>query len=321
MDFIQSLMTRNQNDNTQAQTLSGNRLIVQPRQPLRFEEKSVKENAHVPVQDNDSPHKSRDDSPHIRSELSANMWPQEQSSLEPNKTDPVQNHYSLETDNKIPELNLYNPELNLYNPDLKTNPLGKNQELFFNNSTETSSYKDAFDGPFSAPFISSNRRENSVSQEKLLSEEKQPPLMVDHALNQRIQTVLQSLSTNTHTVTNISTDDQSHQSESARFASQSASSVLGKPGGKQQTASEQNISAGELQTPDWLAELRSGLQQRWQTQNQVANVEPVINVTIGRVDVRAVTENTAPQVNTRKKPVSTMTLESYLEQRDRRRQG
>ncbi|BBB29397.1 hypothetical protein [Neptunomonas japonica] len=306
MDFIQSLMTRNQTDNAQTHTLSGNRLIVQPRQPLRFEEKSLKETAQVPVQEHDSPH--------IRSELSANMRPQEQSSLEPNKTVPVHNLSSLETIKKI-------PELNLYSADVKTNSLEKNQEPLFNNSIESSFSKGSFDGPFSAPFIRNNGKTKPVSQEKPLSEEKQPPLIVDHALNQRIQTVLQSLSTNTHTVTNISTDDQLPLREPVKLASQPASSVLGKPDVKRQALSEQNISTGELQTPDWLAELRSGLQQRWQAQNQVANVEPVINVTIGRVDVRAVTESTAPQVNTSKKPVSTMTLESYLEQRDRRRQG
>jgi hypothetical protein len=96
---------------------------------------------------------------------------------------------------------------------------------------------------------------------------------------------------------------------------------LGKPDDKQPAVNQQTISAGDLQAPDWLAELRSGLQQRWQTQNQEVSAEQVINVTIGRVDVRAMTEDTASQVMTAKKPVSTMTLERYLEQRDRRRQG
>jgi hypothetical protein len=314
MDYFQSLVARNPSDN--AQVMSSNGLIVQPRLQLRFEEKSFEENYPGSSQEskpgalgelfNTPPFKPQHEPLHIKSnELATNLWPQKPSSPDLNRYSPALKRYSLEPNIKSPEPNQYSSEVRKYNSGLNTNSLEKTQEPYSHSSVDES---------LVTPFINGTKRVKSAS------EEKQPQLIVEHALNQRIQTVLQSLSTHTYKNTNIATDEQSNLGKSSQLAGRRVSSILGKSDDLPQAVSDQQTVTGELQTPEWLAELRSGLQQRWKASHQQANVEPVINVTIGRVDVRAVTDNVPPHVNTEKKPVSTMTLESYLEQRDSRRQ-
>ncbi len=76
--------------------------------------------------------------------------------------------------------------------------------------------------------------------------------------------------------------------------------------------------AGLLQTPDWLAEMQSSLTERWQALNAQTEPEPVINVTIGRVEVRAIqTASPTPPPQPDKKPGGIMSLSDYLEQRNK----
>ncbi|VAX02342.1 hypothetical protein MNBD_GAMMA19-1672 [hydrothermal vent metagenome] len=76
--------------------------------------------------------------------------------------------------------------------------------------------------------------------------------------------------------------------------------------------------AGLLQTPDWLAEMQSSLTERWQALNAQTEPEPVINVTIGRVEVRAIqTDSPTPPPQPDKKPSGIMSLSDYLEQRNK----
>jgi len=76
--------------------------------------------------------------------------------------------------------------------------------------------------------------------------------------------------------------------------------------------------AGLLQTPDWLAEMQSSLTERWQALNAQTEPEPVINVTIGRVEVRAIqTDSPTPPPQPDKKPGGIMSLSDYLEQRNK----
>ena len=75
--------------------------------------------------------------------------------------------------------------------------------------------------------------------------------------------------------------------------------------------------AGVMRTPDWLMDMQRNLNSRRES-NVVSSSEPSINVTIGRVEVRAVhTESETRQVK-RDQPVGIMSLEDYLKQRDRR---
>ena len=96
------------------------------------------------------------------------------------------------------------------------------------------------------------------------------------------------------------------------------------PASSRQAARDQNRSSlpgnnslhSQLEPPSWLTDMESRFNQ--QAQQQEANSEPVINVTIGRVEVRAV--HTEAQKNARhsKKPTGVMTLEDYLKQREGR---
>ena len=76
---------------------------------------------------------------------------------------------------------------------------------------------------------------------------------------------------------------------------------------------------GLLQTPNWLTELQSEVSNGWRDMNTQAEPEPVVNVTIGRVEVRAVQAESEKQPETRKKPSGVLSLEDYLEQRNRER--
>ena len=74
--------------------------------------------------------------------------------------------------------------------------------------------------------------------------------------------------------------------------------------------------SGQLQVPDWLTGLRTDLARRWQETN--ATTEPVVNVTIGRVEVRAVRSETPERPKRKKKPGGVMSLEDYLKQCERK---
>lgn len=81
---------------------------------------------------------------------------------------------------------------------------------------------------------------------------------------------------------------------------------------------QETHQAGLLQTPDWLAEMQSSLTERWQALNAQTEPEPVINVTIGRVEVRAIqTDSPTPPPQPNKKPSGIMSLSDYLEQRNK----
>ncbi len=74
--------------------------------------------------------------------------------------------------------------------------------------------------------------------------------------------------------------------------------------------------AGLLQPPGWLTEMQSELNQRWQDINaQLKPSDPVVNVTIGRVEVRAVKAETTKQPNQKNKPNGVMSLDDYLKER------
>lgn len=71
--------------------------------------------------------------------------------------------------------------------------------------------------------------------------------------------------------------------------------------------------SGLLETPAWLTALQTQFQQRGADKRRVAEPEPVIHVTIGRVEVRAVQAESAAR--RQKKPTGVMSLEDYLKQR------
>ncbi|VAW89525.1 hypothetical protein MNBD_GAMMA18-1278 [hydrothermal vent metagenome] len=69
----------------------------------------------------------------------------------------------------------------------------------------------------------------------------------------------------------------------------------------------------QLEAPAWLSEVTAQLNQH--SQQNEAKTEPVINVTIGRVEVRAVQNETVKNAPPSKRPSGVMTLDEYLQRR------
>lgn len=73
---------------------------------------------------------------------------------------------------------------------------------------------------------------------------------------------------------------------------------------------------GVLDAPNWLDDIRREMTERWQTiEASVQSAEPVVNVTIGRVEVRAVQAEPTKKSKAKKKPSGVMSLDDYLKER------
>jgi len=82
---------------------------------------------------------------------------------------------------------------------------------------------------------------------------------------------------------------------------------------------EESHQSGLLQIPDWLTQIQSELNQRQKEINTLKNSDSVVNVTIGRVEVRAVQADNPKPSKSQNKPSGIMTLDNYLKQRDKGR--
>jgi hypothetical protein len=79
---------------------------------------------------------------------------------------------------------------------------------------------------------------------------------------------------------------------------------------------------GLLQLPGWLTDMQADLRSRWQESSSPVSSsapEPVINVTIGRVEVRAMQPQIHSGPKTRPQLSGIMSLDDYLKQRENRR--
>lgn len=77
-----------------------------------------------------------------------------------------------------------------------------------------------------------------------------------------------------------------------------------------------NSQDGSFQIPDWLTGMQTDINNRWREINAKSQAEPVINVTIGRVEVRAINMESAKPGTASKKPTGVMSLDDYLKQRE-----
>ena len=77
-----------------------------------------------------------------------------------------------------------------------------------------------------------------------------------------------------------------------------------------------NTQGGAFQTPDWLTGMQTELNNRWREINAQSQADPVINVTIGRVEIRATNPEPAKPGRADKKPTGVMSLDDYLKQRE-----
>ncbi len=75
---------------------------------------------------------------------------------------------------------------------------------------------------------------------------------------------------------------------------------------------------GSLEPPSWLSDMQAEFNRRWNELNSKSEPEPVINVTIGRVEVRATQAQTPKKQIETAKPSGVMSLDEYLSQRERR---
>jgi len=74
---------------------------------------------------------------------------------------------------------------------------------------------------------------------------------------------------------------------------------------------------GQQEVPSWLPDLESRISQFMQ--HPESGTDNVVNVTIGRVEVRAVHTDAPKLSRRRKKPGGVMSLDTYLERRERGR--
>ena len=77
-----------------------------------------------------------------------------------------------------------------------------------------------------------------------------------------------------------------------------------------------NTQGGAFQIPDWLTGMQTELNNRWREINAQSQADPVINVTIGRVEIRATNPEPAKPGRADKKPTGVMSLDDYLKQRE-----
>jgi hypothetical protein len=75
---------------------------------------------------------------------------------------------------------------------------------------------------------------------------------------------------------------------------------------------------GVLQSPDWAAEVQAMLRQRHGEPRPPAESEPTVNVTIGRIDIRAVRKEHRGRTGQATSPSGIMSLDDYLRKRDGR---
>ena len=75
---------------------------------------------------------------------------------------------------------------------------------------------------------------------------------------------------------------------------------------------------GSLEPPTWFFDIQAEFNRRWNELDSKSEPEPVINVTIGRVEVRAVQADAPKKAKHQKKPSGVMSLDEYLNQRERR---
>ena len=136
-------------------------------------------------------------------------------------------------------------------------------------------------------------------------------LSLSDDINQRIQTILHRLNNQP----SQGLDDQ-RANESQR---KQASSNIEAQRTEDRAGPDELIQSGLLQIPGWLTEMQADLNERWREMNTRA--EPMVNVTIGRVEVRATQKDSVKQLKTRNKPSGVMSLDDYLKQRENRGQG
>jgi hypothetical protein len=86
--------------------------------------------------------------------------------------------------------------------------------------------------------------------------------------------------------------------------------------GSEHSRNQNNPNRGDLEIPAWLRQKQTEFNSKNAQINQSS--EPVVNVSIGRVEVRAVRETKPQPGSSRRKPSGVMSLDEYLSKRQRK---
>lgn len=189
--------------------------------------------------------------------------------------------------------------------------------------------------------INKNLKRNSKPSNEVMHTNNLPPTspteeyLLENTLEQRIHAMLKRLTDNpSSTASSPDQNEQRQQSSNTLLSnlhetknplSNSNASLEPAPASSVQTPQEENNVSenqavaehnSQLEAPPWLADMASQLSQRLQEKETQA--EAVINVTIGRVEVRAVQAETPKSVRHTSKLTGVMTLDDYLKRRDNR---
>lgn len=159
--------------------------------------------------------------------------------------------------------------------------------------------------------------------------------VIENELNHRIDTMLKRLTNDPVSPTTSPDQDNlsSHNNEiqmpilpgtELPLSDPAVSSLDMAPASSRQAAREEDRSPkdrvntlhSQLEPPSWLLDMES--QFSLHSQQKAMKAEPVINVTIGRVEVRAVQTETPRITQHTKKPTGVMTLDDYLKRREER---
>ncbi|SFG14154.1 hypothetical protein [Neptunomonas qingdaonensis] len=314
MDFLQNLMIRHQTETTQPIAgLHRAAVIVQPRQKLRFESGSE---SLMPAADMS------------QANLSDAQIPEESADLRPLTAAVFE-----ELDREVARDSEYgnkNIDRDINKSLHKSADKGTNEPLN-KLSAKAGGNESGLDHPAMEPIGQMPGKSASMSRASL-------PANEQHLIQASIQSGMQldmqqGLQPNAKNSIPGSTQNSiqhgvldRNQKSTLQNKLHSAQSIAGFMNTPQHVLASQLTSSpapllnsGLLQTPDWLSQIQADLQDRWQELNQQAQAEPVINVTIGRVEVRAVRAD-SPQPPRKKSalPSGVMTLDSYLKQRDSR---
>lgn len=158
--------------------------------------------------------------------------------------------------------------------------------------------------------------------------------LLENELNHRIHAMLKRLTDNPSSpATSPDQNERSNQSNETLLSilpetetplSNSANASLeSSPASNRQATQEENRFSEnqdiverhrQLEPPLWLSDMASQLTQR--LREKETKTEPVINVTIGRVEIRAVQTEKPKSVAHTKKPTGVMTLDNYLKRRE-----
>ncbi len=168
------------------------------------------------------------------------------------------------------------------------------------------------------PRETATREDKPPEDRPFQSDTRQP---VGENLTPRIQATLQRLAGDLDGRKNGQPDAMQAEQNPTQQNDTSAAELTpaGKPNRDRQEESsgtfpQDSTMHSTLEPPSWLSELETRFKQF--AQEKKAQPEPVVNVTIGRVEVRAVQTETPRQKPQPQKPTGVMTLDEYLKQRE-----